>query len=378
MVTGQVTASALVEAALDRLAATDGWLRAFTHVTAAQARAAAAAIDERIGAGQPVGPLAGVPIAVKGRTGTRGLQAQRLSAAGAVAIGATSTPRGPGPQTWGHTDRGPTRNPWRPDLSPGGSSAGSAAAVAAGVVPLATGSDGAGSSRIPAAWCGIFGYKPTTGLLPDAEPTGLAVAAPLARHPHDLLVWAEAVLGRLPATPPARTAVWSADLGYAGPQLDEEVVVIARAAAEQLVARAQLRWSEPPVRLADPATAWTTLRDPAARPADRVHADQTRADNTRRLEGRFADADLLLTPTTPGPPHGHDGPGEHMSVALTWAFNLSGHPALSMPAGFTRDGAPVGLQIVTRHHGDQSLLALACTRPPAPLPRPSRTDHCTG
>jgi Asp-tRNA(Asn)/Glu-tRNA(Gln) amidotransferase A subunit family amidase len=368
VVTGQVSATDLVEAALDRLAATDHWLRAFTRVAATEARAAAASVDDQIAAGEPVGPLAGVPIAVKGRTGARSLQAQRLRAAGAVPIGATSTPRGPGPQTWGHTDRGPTRNPWRVDLSPGGSSAGSAAAVAAGVVSLATGSDGAGSSRIPAAWCGIFGYKPTTGLLPDVERTGPAVAAPLARHPQDLLVWAEAVLGRLPATPPARIAVWSPDLGYAAPHLDEQVVAIAHAAADQLVARARLRWNDLPVVLSDPAAAWTALRDPAARPVDRTRADRVRADNARRLAALFADADLLLTPTTPGPPHGHDGPGEHMSVALNWAFNLSGHPAISVPAGFTRDGAPVGVQIVARHRSDHALLTLAGTRPPAPLP----------
>ena len=238
---GQVSAVAVVRAALERLAAVDGWLRAFTEVFPVEAEAQAAEIDARVAAGDPVGVLAGVPIAVKGRGGLSDVQTGRLRAAGAIPIGVTSTPRGGGPQTWGYTDRGPTRNPWCGDLSPGGSSAGSAAAVAAGVVPLATGSDGAGSSRIPAAWCGVFGYKPTTGLLPSRDPTGLAVPAPLARHPDDLRFWADVVLfgGRstaLEITGPARTAAWSSDLGYAMPHLDEEVVTVARQAAERLVA----------------------------------------------------------------------------------------------------------------------------------------------
>jgi Asp-tRNA(Asn)/Glu-tRNA(Gln) amidotransferase A subunit family amidase len=369
-----VTSTERVEEALRRRAAVDGRVRAFTHVREAAARAEAAGLDARLAAGEPVGPLAGVPIAVKGRAGWSSLRTRRLRAAGAVPIGTTSTPRGPGPQTWGYTSRGPTRNPWRPELSPGGSSAGSAAAVAAGIVPLATGSDGAGSARIPAAWCGIFGYKPTTGLLPSGDRAGLAVAAPLARHPDDLAVWAEVVLGALPLARAPRTAVWSADLGHAAAQLDDEVVDVARAAAERLVTRTGLTWSATSPVLHDPAAAWTALRDPHATAADRAAAARLRAGNDRRLDALFAAADLLLTPTTPGPPHGHDGPGDHMSVALTWAFNLSGHPAISVPAGFTRAGAPVGLQVVARHGADRVLLALARTCPPAAVaPRPGGT-----
>jgi Asp-tRNA(Asn)/Glu-tRNA(Gln) amidotransferase A subunit family amidase len=95
------------------------------------------------------------------------VQTVRLVAAGCVPVGATAVPgRGTSWQTWGHTDRGPTLNPLGPAFSPGGSSAGSAAAVAAGLVPLATGSDGAGSVRIPAAWCGVLGLKLTNGRVP--------------------------------------------------------------------------------------------------------------------------------------------------------------------------------------------------------------------
>jgi len=104
-------------------------------------------------------------------------------------------------------------------------------------------------------------------------------------------------------------------------------------------------------------------------------AARVRADNDRRLAVLFSATDLLLTPTTPGRPHGHDGPGEHMSVALTWVFNLSGHPAMSVPAGFTAGGAPVGLQVVAGPRADRQLLELARRVPAATLPR---LDHHAG
>lgn len=331
----------VVAAALDRLAALDGGLRAFIEVRADEAMCAARALDARLARGCPPPRWAGVPIAVKGRGDADELRL--LRAAGAIPIGRTAVPRGPGPQTWGHTDRGPTRNPHRADLSPGGSSAGSAAAVAAGIVPVATGSDGAGSTRIPAAWCGIAGYKPTAGLRREHDPTGLAVAAPLAAHGPDLAAWADIVLGPLPAVAPARTAAWSADLGFAAEHLDAEVVALARAAADVLMRGLEVL--DVPVRLVDPATAWAAVRAGDASPL--------------RVEPAVFDvADLLFTPTTPGPPHGHDGPGEHMSVALTWAFNLSGQPAVSLPAGRTRCGAPVGVQVVARRGADRQLLGL--------------------
>lgn len=334
----------MVADALGRLATLDGELRAFVEVTAQEAMRAARALDTQLDRGLPPPRWAGVPIAVKGRGDAEELRL--LRAAGAIPIGRTSTPRGPGHQTWGHTDRGPTRNPHRPDLSPGGSSAGSAAAVAAGIVPLATGSDGAGSTRIPAAWCGIAGYKPTTGLRTERDPTGLAVAAPLAAHGSDLGAWADIVLGPLPAVAPARTAVWSPDLGCAAGHLDEEVVALARAAAAELMRG--LDELDLPVRFVDAGPAWAAVRAGSA--------------SAVRVEPAVFDvADLLFTPTTPGPPHGHHGPGDHLSVALTWAFNLSGQPAVSLPAGRTRSGAPVGVQVVARRGADRRLLDLAWT-----------------
>lgn len=123
-----------------------------------------------------------------------------------------------------------------------------------------------------------------------------------------------------------------------------------------------------PLRLEDPAPAWLALRaapTPDARPAPGPHpaplraAQELRAENDRRLAALFAEVDLILTPTTPNASHGHDGPGDRYSTALTWAFNLSGHPAMSIPAGFDSDGCPVGLQLVARHGEEELLLRVA-------------------
>jgi Asp-tRNA(Asn)/Glu-tRNA(Gln) amidotransferase A subunit family amidase len=323
-------------------------------------------VDARVAAGERP-PLAGVPIGVKGRHGLRA--ASPLIAAGCVPVGATAVPGPEAPwQTCGLGRHGRTVNPWRADRTPGGSSAGSAAAVAAGLVPLATGSDGAGSVRIPAAWCGVVGLKATNGRLPSGDRSGLTAPGVLARCTSDAEAYWRVMSGDATETgkagaagsgagtaaPP--TAVWSPDLGFAEP--DPEPVALARAATLRLADTGAVRLvsQDVPLRLEDPAPAWLALRSPDA---DVRMAERTRAANDRRLAGLFRHADLLLTPTTPNAPHGHNGPGDRYSTALTWAFNLSGHPAISIPAGVGADGCPVGLQVVAAHGGEELLLAVA-------------------
>ncbi len=400
-----VRAVDVVAAALERIERADPVLCAFVEVGGEEALRRAGEVDARIAEGEWL-PLAGVPIGVKGRYGLR--TAAPLLAAGCVAVGATSVP-GPGTpwQTWGLGRHGRTVNPWRYDRTPGGSSAGSAAAVAAGLVPLATGSDGAGSVRIPAAWCGVIGLKVTNGRLPSRDRTGLAAQGVLARRVEDAAAWWRVMSAHTtdatephgppgpsptephgppspsltephqpppgqpsatpkPGPPPSTpghdldpdppTAAWSPDLGFDSP--DPAVVAVARSAAVRLAEAGVLRLVEPraPLCLEDPAPAWLALRTPGA---DLGAARRLRDSNDRRLSGLFAQVELLLTPATPTPPHGHEGPGERYSTALTWAFNLSGHPAISIPAGFGREGCPVGLQLVAAHGREEALLDVA-------------------
>ncbi|MEV5898667.1 amidase [Streptomyces sp. NPDC052127] len=366
---GRPSAVAVTCEALARIARIDPSLRAFAEVWEERARAWACEVDARLAAGDRL-PLAGVPIAVKGRHGLHA--AGPLIAAGCVPVGATAVP-GPGTpwQTWGLGAHGRTVNPWRADRTPGGSSAGSAAAVAAGLVPLATGSDGAGSVRIPAAWCGVIGLKTTNRRPPPGEGsapaardrTGLAAPGVLVHHAADAEAYWQVMAPREGAHPlpsPGRVppvAVFSADLGFADP--DPEPLALARAAAGRLAGAGVVRLLPPsgaPLRLADPAPAWLALRTPGS---DLRAAERVRDLNDGLLADFFARADLLLTPTTPNAAHGHEGPGDRYSTALTWAFNLSGHPAISIPAGVGADGCPVGLQLVAAHGGERALLAVA-------------------
>ncbi|GLZ29397.1 amidase [Lentzea sp. NBRC 105346] len=341
----QARAVDVVAEALTRLDRVEPWLNAFDRVDREGALHIAREVDRRVANGERL-PLAGVPIGVK--KGERPLQRERLVAAGCVPLGRT-TVAGPGTpwQTWGRNDRGPTRNPWHPGRTPGGSSAGSAAAVAAGIVPLATGVDGAGSVRIPAAWCGVVGLKVTAGALPDRAQDDLAAVGPLAADPEDARRYLEVLLGDLGQPIENPVAVWSADLGFA--DTDPEQAAIAYERARRL-----FDLHDVDLTLQDPAPDWFAARQ--GRPV--------RGENGRRLAELFECADLLLTPTTPNPPHGHDGPGARMSTNLTWAFNISGHPAASIPAGFDRDGLPVGLQVVARHGREIDLLAAARRAPP--------------
>ncbi|WP_433323237.1 amidase [Spirillospora sp. CA-294931] len=352
----EISAVEVVEAALERLAARDPELRAFTEVRPDQARERARAVDRAVARGDVL-RMAGVPIGVKAWRRSQEEHARRLEREGCVVIGLTSVP-GPGTdwQTWGFTDRGPTRNPWRADRSPGGSSAGSAAAVGAGIVPLATGSDGAGSLRVPAAWCGVLGLKPTNRRLPARDASGLAALGALVSSARDAALHLSVMLDEpvpAPGGGGALTAVWSSTLGFADP--DPERAGIAYAAARRL----PVSWRPHDLRLLDPEPAWRALRGGADH--------EVRAANDARLDALFRDADVLLTPATPGGPHGHSGPGRTMTVGLTWVFNVSGHPAISIPAGLARDGLPVGLQAVARHGHEHVLLRLAAALEPYPV-----------
>ncbi len=363
---GRARAVDIAEQAIARVAEVDARLHAFTAIWHERARDAAARVDARIAAGERP-PLAGVPIAVKAWQQPDNPYVSRLILAGAVPIGATSVPCGTTWQTWGLGRGGPTRNPWRADRVPGGSSAGSAVAVTTAAAPLATGSDGAGSARIPAAWCGIVAVKPSAGLLPTA--TGTAEHAPLARTVADaalyLDVLTECRLGlqdavMIASDAPARPvrAIWAPSLGQPGVRrfLDERTVAIVRAAVQGTARADVLDVEQAPEYpwLSDPAAAWHARKaNPAAPASPAIQRD------TAVLDEMLVDGTVLICPTTPAGPHGHSGPGEHLSVALTWTVNLTGHPAISVPAGIDPDGLPVGLQLIAARGDDRHLLQAA-------------------
>ncbi|MGH3673922.1 MAG: amidase family protein, partial [Pseudonocardiaceae bacterium] len=196
---------------------------------------------------------------------------------------------------------------------------------------------------------------------------------PLALHASDASAYLQAVAGGAfdPAAPvPARpTVAWSATLGFA--ETHPEVAAVAAAALQRLTDRIEV--TDTPVQLRDPHQAWQYLRSHSPSTRDTEAAERVRGGNNVRLQRLFRVVDLLAMPTTPNSPHGHDGPGATLSVALTWAFNLSGHPAISIPAGYTTAGAPVGLQLVARPGSEQLLLSLA-SHALAPAPTQSGGD----
>src|SRR5262245_19011882 len=293
--TGQRTAADVLDQALAAIEEGNERLGAFVHLDEGAARAAAEAVDAAVAAGRDPGPFAGVPIGVKDLedcTGmptsegslayaTRGpvaadsIHVARLRAAGAVPVGKTAAPEF-GTLNFTKTKVfGVARNPWNPQRTPGGSSGGSAAAVAAGLVPVATASDGGGSTRIPASFCGLVGFKPSHGRIPHPGPTGsetsvfgllTTTVADSARH-LDVTTGQDdrARFSLPPATVRYESAIeslpvaglrarWSPDLGFA--RCDPEVRAIAERAAQRLASGAGLAIDHEPIHMSGPERLW--------------------------------------------------------------------------------------------------------------------------
>ncbi len=435
---GQVSASELVDHALAQVAAHNGTVNAFVAVDEGRARAAAATVDAQVAAGEDPGPLAGIPLGVKdledaaGYVTTQGSAAyggrpaatedsilvSRLVAAGCVVVGKTNTPE----LGWkADTDNplfGPTLNPWNLEHTPGGSSGGSAAAIAAGMVPLATGSDGGGSLRIPSACCGLSGYKASLGRVPSGGRTApdwahLSTKGPMARRLSDVVAALEVVVGPDPSDlrslprpeaswlaalddphPPARVA-WSPTLGYA--EIDEEVLALCRRAVDILANLGSEVVQVDTIFDADPVDSWLTLSgvynlrshagvrgtdaweqiDPVLRlvidgAAETSALDLVRAEDlchtlNLRLVDLFHDVRLLVTPTTAGvpPPRSLGGSGlingtpDINWVKMTYPFNMTRSPAATVCVGKSSAGVPVGLQLVGPQHADLVVLRTA-------------------
>jgi Asp-tRNA(Asn)/Glu-tRNA(Gln) amidotransferase A subunit family amidase len=236
----EISARELTNAALANIEAHNGDLNAFVALDAESARSQADAIDKRLAAGDVVGPLAGIPIGVKDLENACGfittygsaayindppsprdsVQVQRLRAAGCVVIGKTNTPEFGLKGVTDNASFGITRNPWDTSVTPGGSSGGTAAALTSGMVPLATGSDGGGSIRIPSAACGLSGFKPSLGRVPSGDVTApswgaLSTKGPMARRTRDVALALDSIVGpysRDLRSLPAPIAPWSPSL----------------------------------------------------------------------------------------------------------------------------------------------------------------------
>ncbi|MEU4194108.1 amidase [Kribbella sp. NPDC026611] len=362
---GAISAVEVVEEAIAAARRLDPVLHFLEGLDVRGARAAARRVDG--------GLLAGVPFLIKVRTPVESPLVERLVAAGAVPIGWSTRARpGARSQTFGWNGTDYTRNPWDLTRSPGGSTAGGAAAVAAGVVPLATGGDSGGSLRIPASFCGVVGFKGTYGRIPRPSRGlgGLVTAGVIGANLDDVIIATSIATGShrldpaalplwpVPTTPdrPWRVAYHST-LGV--PPVDPAVDRVIR----DRLAATGLEVIDVPLELQPTEDAWLPLSgldngrgiDPAA--ANR--AREVRDHNNIALADLFTQVDALVTPTTLTVAHGYD---QHDETIVTgdpcWVFNVTGHPAVSVPAG-RADGLPVGLQVVAPHGSDDVALAVA-------------------
>ena len=446
---GEVSARELVAHAFARIDAVDDSVGAFVALDQDGAMEAARAVDDVVARGGDPGSLAGIPIGVKdledavGLPTTRGLAActglptastdsalvARLRSAGCIVVGKTNTPALGHKADTTNLVFGATRNPWNLERTAGGSSGGSAAAIAAGMVPLATGSDGGGSIRIPSALCGLSGMKPSLGRVPSggAEPPDwqhLSTKGPMARSIVDVTHALDAVIGPeqtdlrslpMPDVPwasavadpsiPLRIA-WSPTLGYATP--DREVLAACQAAVERLEGLGAQVVEVDDVFDVDPVFTWLaltgtylrrsvealgalddedlddTLREQLALTASVTAVDLAKAeDDCHRLNLRlvelFTDTRLLVTPVTAGLAprsgmHGTiDGQENPNWVQYTYPFNCTRSPAGTVPVAVSSEGTPIGLQVVGPQHADQVVLrALAAMEAELGLPDPPR------
>jgi aspartyl-tRNA(Asn)/glutamyl-tRNA(Gln) amidotransferase subunit A len=338
---------------------------------------------------------------------------KRLKDAGALVLGKTTTPEFAYKLLTDSPISGITRNPWNAELTPGGSSGGSAVAVAAGMGPLSLATDAGASTRLPAACCGILGLKPTLGRVPHSQVpdafNNFIHLGLMARTVADCELMLEAIAGEHPSDPWSffsqktqgeRLRIeWRPLLGNT--LLDDEVRERCEAALSVLKdAGAEVRTVDEVVENAE--APWRVLQQSnwaaryfakLAEVEDRIEpgfaagiraggaysgqqllaATVKRTEFFRRVQGWFERCELVATPTMSRPPlRATHGVGEPMTVngtpagdlRVAWApylnvFNLTGHPALSVPAGFTRAGLPVGLQLVARWHAEADLFAAA-------------------
>ncbi len=433
---GELSPTDVLEACLERLRRDNGVVNAVVTLNES-AGEEARELERRLAEGEEPGPLCGLPVGIKDVTPVAGLRTtfgsrlyadyvpdedalvvQRLRAAGAVILGKTNTPEfAAGGNTFNEVF-GRTRNPWNPELSAGGSTGGGAAALASGMIALAEGTDLGGSLRVPAAFCGVVGLRPSPGLVPtvpsDWPADDLSVTGPMGRTAGDVALMLQAVCGPSPLCPltqpvAGRDFVAAVEKGpvdglrvayaphVAGVATDAEVERVCREAAESLSAggaevdeielnlsagfesflklrgqwmvahhRARLdRLDELGEDLAGNIRAGLALT-----PAELEAAEHARGRVLEKMRDLLERYDQLLTPSVPVAPFPVEQNyptsigGREMSAYIEWiaptfVLTLTGLPVASVPAGLDSSGLPVGIQIVGPASGEEAVLALA-------------------
>jgi len=401
LATREISAEEMTRACLARIEEREAVIGAWIYIDADAALAQARLLDS----GPVCGPLHGLPVAVKDLIDTADMPTAYGSpiyadhrprtdaacvalarAAGTLVLGKTVTTE----FAWFHP--GKTRNPHSPSHTPGGSSSGSAAAVADFMVPLAFGTQTAGSIIRPASYCGIVGYKPTHGTLPRAgiKPLSdsLDTVGALTRTVADAALFVSALCGRdlalrSLARPPriglCRTPEWSAALPESVAALENSATALARAGADLKevvlppefahITQAQIdimsyeiRAALASERLQHHARLSAKLKEllEAAAQCDAARYDSARARVAAcsvQLERVFADVDVLLAPSAPGEaPAGLAATGDPIFCRLWTALHL---PAVNLPASLGPQGLPVGVQVIGRRGDDAHMLAIA-------------------
>jgi len=423
----------VVENCLARIAALDADVNAFCHVDADYARGAAEQSERRWMEGAPLSLLDGVPVAVKDLLLTRGWPTRRgsltvdangpwpddapavarLREAGAILMGKTTTPE----FGWKGTNDSPltgvTRNPWNLKKTPGGSSGGSGAALAARLTPLALGTDGGGSIRIPASFCGVFGLKPSFGRVPawPLSPFGtLAHVGPMSRTARDCAMLLNVIGGAdlrdwqalaseardytqgFEDSLKGKRIAFSPRLGHVGrisadieaavadaarvfASLGAVVEVVDPPGGDQASTFRTLWWAGAAFLLRDLPEEKREMLDPGLRQIadagaaislrDYLSASAARGAYGSAMRQFMKDYDFVLTPsvatvafdTRKLTPLDEDGNAWVSWTPYSFPFNLTQQPAASLPCGFTRDGLPIGLQIVGRIFDDAGVLS---------------------
>ena len=429
---GHTTSVALVSECLSRIERDDPAINAVVAVRADAALREAATIDARRERGEPLGPLAGIPCLVKdledvaGMVTTKGsltlaaepaelrdgLVTQRLTAAGAVVVGKTNLPEFAAEGFTSNLLFGTTRNPWAPDWSPGGSSGGAGAALAAGLAPIATATDGGGSIRIPAAFCGLVGLKPTRGIIgrqPIPDWPDFTTDGPLASSVADVRRLLDVLAGPADgdpdsfawhprSMPPKPTVLFSAMRVAGGAPFPADAAAMFEDAAERYADLVGL-----PLRPVDSAEigkfgnpdddwfcmaaaehvsalgrSWVIEHFEELHPSTQdflalgldigidayLAARRRRFDYAQAIDELLGPGGLLISPAvavTGLPADGRLDETGHLGawpadVYSTVLQNLTGHPAISVPAGISPNGVPFGLQITAPRCADSWLL----------------------